>query len=171
MDVNESTCDHSMFLVMAGCMFGVPITWLNRSVDHLDIFWEGFGYTTQGGKFGSPVHQTSACWGGTLSPGRALRRLGTWSCYNSTRKTARNRQALLGKTSIHYNSSTSRPLDSGVPFQHPNTPWDCHICRSVGVVLGVNVGIYGIHGVSGAYTYLNHTPIQCVEHMICTIAI
>ena len=25
----------------------------------------------------------------------------------------------------------------------------CHICRSVGVVLGVNVGIYGIHGVSG----------------------
>ena len=21
---------------------------------------------------------------------------------------------------------------------HPNTPWDCHICRSVGVVLGVN---------------------------------
>ena len=26
---------------------------------------------------------------------------------------------------------------------YPDTPWDCHICRSVGVVLGVNVGIYG----------------------------
>ena len=31
----------------------------------------------------------------------------------------------------------------------PNTPWDWHICRSVGVVSGVNVGIYGIHGASG----------------------
>ena len=30
-------------------------------------------------------------------------------------------------------------------------PWDCHICQSVAVVLGVNVGIYGIHGVSGLY--------------------
>ena len=26
---------------------------------------------------------------------------------------------------------------------YPDTPWDCHICRSVGVVWGVNVGIYG----------------------------
>ena len=35
----------------------------------------------------------------------------------------------------------------------PNAPWDCHICRSVGVVWGVNVGIYAIHGVYGIYTY------------------
>ena len=37
---------------------------------------------------------------------------------------------------------------TAVPQIHiPNTPWDCHICRSVGVVWGVNVGIYDIHGV------------------------
>ena len=33
--------------------------------------------------------------------------------------------------------------------QIPDTPWECHICRSVGVVWGVNVGIYDRHGVSG----------------------
>ena len=31
----------------------------------------------------------------------------------------------------------------------PDTPSDCHICRSVGVVWGVNVRIYGIYGVFG----------------------
>ena len=32
----------------------------------------------------------------------------------------------------------------------PDTPWDCHICRSIGVVLGVNVGIYG-------------SPMECLD--------
>ena len=32
---------------------------------------------------------------------------------------------------------------------NPDAPWDCHICRSVGVFWEVNVGIYGIHGVFG----------------------
>ena len=35
----------------------------------------------------------------------------------------------------------------------PNTPWDCHLCRSVGVVLGVNVGIYG-------------SPMECLGYMV-----
>ena len=42
-------------------------------------------------------------------------------------------------------------------LQSPYTPWDCRICRSVGVVLGVNVGIYGIHGVSGIHILAGET--------------
>ena len=40
-----------------------------------------------------------------------------------------------------------------VQRHHPDTPWDCHICRSIGVVLGVNVGIYG-------------SPMVCLGHDI-----
>ena len=47
---------------------------------------------------------------------------------------------------------------------YPNTPWDCHICRSVGVVLGVNVGIYDIHGVSGNAI---DTPLRCRSMTTC----
>ena len=36
-----------------------------------------------------------------------------------------------------------------IPIFPRHDPWDCRICRSVGVVLRINVGIYGIHGVSG----------------------
>ena len=36
-----------------------------------------------------------------------------------------------------------------------HAPWDYHICRSVGVVWEVNVGIYGIHGVYGIYITFN----------------
>ena len=35
----------------------------------------------------------------------------------------------------------------------PDTSWDCHMCPSVGVIWGVNVGIYAIHGVSGYSIY------------------
>ena len=52
------------------------------------------------------------------------------------------------------NESGAVPINSAVfpmwcvysdplPMTSHDTPWDCHICRSVGVVLGVNVGIYG----------------------------
>ena len=43
-------------------------------------------------------------------------------------------------------------------------PWDCHICRSVGVVLWVNVGIYGSpmecmgYGTSGLDWSTVHAP-------------
>ena len=41
--------------------------------------------------------------------------------------------------------------------RHSVTPWDCHICRSVGVVLGVNVGIYG-------------SPMECLG-ALCLLAL
>ena len=53
----------------------------------------------------------------------------------------------------HSNTSVGRDMDVTWTRPYPDTPWDCHICRSVGVVLGVNVGIYGIHGVSGYDMY------------------
>ena len=55
------------------------------------------------------------------------------------------------------NQRTVGPIKPGLigendPQKHvPDTPWDCHICPSIGVVLEVNVGIYGIHGVSGCW--------------------
>ena len=49
----------------------------------------------------------------------------------------------------------------------PDTPWDCHICRSVGVAWGVNVGIYGIHGVSG--NELMHPKHMNLWHTLCGI--
>ena len=47
--------------------------------------------------------------------------------------------------------------------QIPDTPWDCHICRSVGVVLGVNVDIYAIRGVSmSVWEFINlESPDRC----------
>ena len=45
--------------------------------------------------------------------------------------------------------ATAEEKGSDFDQKNPDAPWECHICRSVGVVWGVNVGIYGIHGASG----------------------
>ena len=36
-----------------------------------------------------------------------------------------------------------RKFGHGREIHNPDTPWDCHICLYIGVVLGINVGIYG----------------------------
>ena len=55
-------------------------------------------------------------------------------------------------SAVHGRDETPRASAAdGIQSEHPDTT--ClglpYICRSVGVVLGVNVGIYGIHGVCG----------------------
>ena len=49
-------------------------------------------------------------------------------------------------------------LTEGAYIYYPDAPWDCHtaiyiysIYAYIGVVWGVNVGIYSIHGVYGVY--------------------
>ena len=40
---------------------------------------------------------------------------------------------------------------------------ECHICRSVGVVWGVNVGIYCIHGVYGVWDTLRCQLVDGID--------
>ena len=83
------------------------------------------------------------CW----CPGPSKRlghlvRLHVGSCHISHLRSSQRTKGLLRTND-----------DGGLgPLYYPDTPWDCRICRSVGVVGGVNVGTYG-------------SPMECLGYM------